>query len=132
MSSRGQSFVELAVAAPALVLLAFGCVTAVRVADAATGLDAAVHQAAEAAAAAPDPAVATTEAERCYQAVLATYPVHAGRLSLDLAGFARGGRALAAADGWVDVGWVPNVPGGRIELHASAAAEIEPWRTRTQ
>lgn len=131
MRDGGQSMVELALCAPIVALLAVGAAAATQVADARAGLDAATQAAAAAAARAPDTASAQRAAQAQFGAVVAAYPLSRCTLRLDLGTFGRTGVVHAASSGWLDLAWASLLPfPARLDLEASAAADVEPYRTR--
>lgn len=129
--SRGQAFVELAVCGPVVVLLALSATAAVQIADARSGLEAATQAAAAAAARAPDPATAQSAAQIRFADIVNGYPLHAAVVGIDSGGFQRGGQVEATATASVDVGWAGLVFAQKtLTLHATARAQLEPWRSR--
>ncbi len=129
--SRGQALVELAVCAPIALILGLGAAASVQVAEASAGLAAATQSAAAAAARAPDRTAAQTAARSRFAAIVAAYPLRQASLSLDDGGLVRGGTVIATSTAQVDAGWAALVFTPRtFTLHASATAEVEPWRSR--
>lgn len=123
--------VELAVCAPVVALLAAGAAAAAQVADARAGLDAATQAAAAAAARAPDPAGAKLAAQAEFAAVVVAYPLSACTLTLDVGRFGRAGVVQATSSARIDLGWAGLLPfPARLDLQASAVADLEPYRTR--
>jgi Flp pilus assembly protein TadG len=129
--SRGQSLVELGLCLPVLLLLALGAAAVEQVADASSGLDAAVRAAAATAARAPDQDTAASAAQARFRAVIAAYPVRSPSLTLRFGGFERGGLVAAGASGYVDLGWeaLAFLP-SRLPIQASSVTRLELWRTR--
>lgn len=122
---------ELALCAPVAALFAIGGAAAVQIADADSGLEAATQAAAAAAGRAPDAADSETAGHLRFADMIAAYPLRDAVVTLDAADFSRGGNVVASATASVDVGWAGLVFTERtIALHATARAQIEPWRSR--
>ena len=129
--SRGQALVELAVCAPIVALLGVGAAAAIQLADAQTGLDAAARGAVAVAARAPDPAQAQSAARSRFTTVAAAYPLRDAEMSLASGSFSRGATVVVTGSARVDVGWAALVfPQRTLDLHTTATAEIDPWRSR--
>lgn len=129
--SRGQALVELAVCAPTVVLLGLGAAAAIQVAAAQAGLDAAARSAVAVAARAPDATQAQSAARSRFTSVIAAHPIRDAEMSIDCGSFSRGAGIVVAAIGQVDVGWAAlALPERTLELHATATAEVDPWRSR--
>ena len=123
--------VELALCAPIVALLAIGAAAVAQVADARAGLDAATQAAASAAARAPDPSSAQLAAQAQFAGVVAAYPLSGCTLRLDLGRFVRTGVVHVASRGSVGLAWASLLPfPSQLDLEASAAADIESYRTR--
>ena len=125
----GQALVELALCAPVVLFLALGCVAVVQVEDAHSGLDAATHAAAAAAARAPDPVTANAAAQSRFAAVVAGYPISGTTLQISIGGFGRGAHFTATSQGFVDVSWAALVLPHRLGVRSQVDMTLEPWRT---
>ena len=130
MRSRGQSLVELAVALPAVLMLALGSAALLRLADAKAGLDGATAAAVADAARQATAAAASSCARARFGAISAQYPLRAPTLTL-LGSFARGSIYAGAATATVDLSFVPLwfLPRS-VTIGAQARALVEPWRSR--
>ncbi len=129
--SRAQALVELAICAPVVALLALGAAAAIQVADARAGLDAATRSAVAVAARAPDATRAKSAGRSRFTSVAGAYPLREAEVSIDCGSFSRGATVVVTAVAHVDVGWAVLVfPQRTLELRATAAAEIDPWRSR--
>lgn len=127
----GQALVELALCAPVIALLGVGAAAVVEIAEAEAGLDAATRAAAAAAARAPDPGTAESAGQARFAAVAVAYPLAGSTVSIDCGDFSRGGAVIVSSSAYVDIGWAGLVFSERtLELHATAAGRIEPWRSR--
>ncbi len=125
--------VELAVCAPIVALLALGGAAVAQAVDARAGLEAATQAAAAAAARAPDPSAAQLAAQAQFDAVVEAYPLSGCALRLDLGSFGRDGVARATSSGSIELGWASLIPfQTRLDLEATATADLEPFRTRAQ
>jgi Flp pilus assembly protein TadG len=129
---RGQALLELAVALPAVLMLALGSAALLRLTDAKSGLDGATAAAAADAARQSSLSAAATCARQRFGAVLAGYPVEGAQLTLN-GTFARGSLYTAAARAAVDLSFVPVwfLPRS-VPIQAQARALVEPWRSRAQ
>ena len=121
---KGQALVELALAAPVMLVLALGAVTVVQVFEGDSGLQAATSAAVSAATRAPDGRSAVAAAESTFVSVIANYRLRAATLTLADSGFARGAMLTADSTAFVDVAT------GAVALHAEAMLTVEPWRSR--
>jgi hypothetical protein len=128
---RGQSLIELAVALPALLILALGSAALLRLADAKAGLDGATAAAVADAARQPFGFMADTSAQTRFQEIVVGYPVLYPVLSVS-GGFARGSYYSGSASAYVDLGFVPLwfLP-RRVRITSSARSLVEPWRSRS-
>lgn len=132
MKSRGQSLVELAVALPALLMLALGSAALLRLVDAKSGLDGATS------AAVADAArqVTATDASLCgqhrFSAITAQYPLRSAQLELT-GSFARGSTYAGSGRATVDISFVPLwfLPRS-VNVRAQAQALVEPYRSRSR
>ena len=132
MRSRGQSLVELAVALPALLMLALGSAALLRLVDAKSGLDGAT------AAAVADAArqVTATNASLCgqqrFSAIAAQYPLRGAQLTL-AGSFARGSFYAGTGRATVDISFVPLwfLPRS-VPIRVQAQALVEPYRSRAR
>ena len=127
--SRGQSLVELALCAPILALLALGGAAAVQVADAKAGLDAATQAAAAAAARAPDPVTAESDARQRFESIVTAYAIRAPVINVTVGAFSRTDEVVASAAASVDITWAAFFLPGRIALRSTVLVNLEPWRT---
>ena len=128
---RGQSLVELALCLPVVVILALGAAAVVRLADARAGLDGATAAAVSTAARQTSPAAADACAAARFAAVVKDYPLQRPVLTTSAGTFGRGTTYSASASATVDLAFVPlGFLPGRVTLTSTAAAEIEPWRSR--
>lgn len=130
MRRGGQSLVELAVAMPVVLVLAFGAAAIVRIADAKSGLDGATTAAVAVAARQASAGAAATCADRRFLAVAAGYGLVRPRLAVT-GSFGRGTYYAATASADVDISFVPVgfVP-RLVSISAEARAWVEPWRSR--
>ena len=128
---RGQSLVELALCLPVVIVLALGAAAIVRLADARAGLDGATAAAVSVAARQASPAAADACAAARFAAVVKDYPLQRPVLTTSAGAFDRGSTYRAVATATVDLSFVPlSFLPGRLTLTSSAAAEVEPWRSR--
>lgn len=125
---RGQSLVELAVCLPLLVTLAFGALALTRLAITKSRLDAATAAAAATAARQPTASQGTSQGVAAFQQATASYPLVNPAVSIASNGWRRGASVTATASAAFDLG-LPAWP-GRFVLISSAAALIEPYRSR--
>lgn len=131
MTARGQSLLELAVALPVVLALAFGAAAMVRVADAKSGLDGATAAAVAEGARETSAAAAAMCAQQRFQAVTAGYGLVSSQLVLG-GTFQRGSLYTAEASAEVDISFVPlGFLPRTVRLTASAQATVEPWRSRS-
>ena len=131
MRGRGQSVVELAVALPVVLALAFGAAAVVRVADAKSGLDGATAAAVADAARQASAASAAVCAQRRFQAVAAGYGLISPQLQVS-GSFDRGSIYSATATAQVDISFVPlGFLPRSVGLQAHAQSRAEPWRSRS-
>jgi len=127
--ARGQALVELALCAPVITLLALGVAAVVQVEDASSGLDAATHAAAGAAARAPDPTTANTAARSRFAAVVFAYPLRGATVEIAVGGFSRAKDVTVTSHAYVDVAWAGLVLPHRLEVWSRAVMRVESWRT---
>lgn len=132
MSRRGQSLLELAVALPAVLMLALGSAALLRLADAKSGLDGATAAAVADAARQSTASNASACARQRFSAITAEYPLRQPQLVLT-GSFARGSMYVATARAAVDLSFVPLwfLPRS-VPIQAMAKALVEPWRSRSQ
>lgn len=132
MSARGQSLVELAVALPAVLMLALGSAALLRLVDAKSGLDGATAAAVADAARQSDATEAALCGRQRFVAVVAQYPLRSPQLTLS-GSFARGSFYAGTGRATVDLSFVPLwfLPRS-VALQAEAQALVEPYRSRAQ
>ncbi|HVS48900.1 MAG TPA: hypothetical protein VHJ99_08365 [Candidatus Dormibacteraeota bacterium] len=130
--SRGQSFVELAVSAPVILLLALGASATVQIVDARAGLDAATQAAAAEVARAPDPTRAQAAAQVRFSSMVTSYPLRLTRLNVTLGHFNRTDQVVAIASGTVDISWAALLLPSRLTLESRASVPLESWRSHTR
>jgi hypothetical protein len=132
VSGRAQSLVELAVALPAVLVLALGAAALLRLADAKSGLDGATAAAVADAARQASASAAASCADQRFAAIAAEYPLTLPRLMLT-GTFARGSVYAGSAAAQVDLSFVPLwfLPRS-IGIESQASALVEPWRSRAQ
>ena len=132
MTARGQSLVELAVALPAVLLLALGSAALLRLVDAKSGLDGATAAAVADAARQSDASQASLCGRQRFSAVVAQYPLRSPQVTLS-GSFARGSFYAATGRATVDLSFVPLwfLPRS-VALQARAQALVEPYRSRAQ
>lgn len=130
MSRRGQSLVELAVALPAVLMLALGSAALLRLADAKSGLDGATAAAVADAARQATSSAASSCGQARFAAITAQYPLRGATLAL-FGTFARGSLYTAVGNATVDLSFVPLwfLPRS-LPVHSQARALVEPWRSR--
>ena len=132
MTGRGQSLVELAVALPAVLMLALGSAALLRLADAKSGLDGATAAAVADAARQSSSAAAALCGSQRFAAITAQYPLQHAQLTL--AGtFDRGSLYTGTAQATVDLSFVQLwfLPRS-VQIQARAQALVEPWRSRAR
>ena len=127
--SRGQSLVELAICAPAVMFLTLGAVATVQVVDARAGLEAATQAAAAEAARAPGPAVASSQAKARFTSMVAGYPLRSAHLTITLGQFNRTDQVIATASGGVGVGWAALVFPNVMTVQCRVTVPLEQWRS---
>jgi Flp pilus assembly protein TadG len=132
MTGRGQSLVELAVALPAVVMLALGAAALLRLADAKSGLDGATAVAVADAARQGSAAAAERCGTQRFAEIAAEYPLTQPRVALS-GTFTRGSVYAASATAQVDLSFVPLwfLPRA-MSIRSQASALVEPWRSRAQ
>lgn len=132
MRARGQSLVELAVALPAVLMLALGSAALLRLVDAKSGLDGATAAAVADAARQSNAADASLCGRQRFTAVVAQYPLRGAQLTLT-GSFARGSFYAGTGRATVDLAFVPLwfLPRS-VALQAQAQALVEPYRSRAQ
>lgn len=132
MTSRGQSLVELAVALPAVLMLALGSAALLRLVDARSGLDGATAAAVADAARQSDAAAAGLCGSRRFAAVVGQYPLRSAQVTFS-GSFARGSFYAGTGRATVDLSFVPLwfLPRS-VALQARAQALVEPYRSRAQ
>jgi hypothetical protein len=133
-TQSGQALLEWAISAFVLVLFAFGILAVGEVVGEYMAVRSAASQAAFAAARAPSAAAAQLAARQAADAAVADSHVRDFQLSLDLGGFERGGELTAGATACVSLDpfmAVAQALGRCVQLHWTAHALIEPYRSRT-
>lgn len=130
MSRRGQALLELAVALPAVLMLALGSAALLRLADAKSGLDGATAAAVADAARQASAAEAYGCANLRFAAITSRYPLLSAHLTLS-GSFARGSLYTGSAKATVDLSFVPLwfLPRA-VTIASQAGALVEPWRSR--
>ena len=129
----GQSLVEWAISAFVLLLFALGILAVGQIVSQYVTVRSAASQAAFAAARAPSAGAAQGAADTAAQEAVQGSQVEGFHLTLDTAGFQRGGTLTATAEGYVSLGSFPvvsQVLGQRVRLSWQAHALIEPYRSR--
>jgi TadE-like protein len=129
---RGQSLVELAVALPAVLMLALGSAALLRLVDAKSGLDGATAAAVADAARQSTAAEASLCAQQRFAGIVALYPLHSAQLTLS-GSFARGSFYAGTGRASVDLSFAPLwfLP-RTVTVQAQAQALVEPYRSRAQ
>jgi Flp pilus assembly protein TadG len=131
----GQALVEWAASAFVLLLFVLGILAVGQIVGEDMAIRSAATQAAFAAARAPSAAAAQLAASQAAGEAIKNSQVQDFKLSIDLAGFQRGGILTVTAEGYVDLAPFPIVSqtlGQRIKLTWQAHALIEPYRSRSQ
>ena len=128
---RGQALLELALCAPVILVLGLGAVAVVQIFDAESGLQAATDAAASAATRAPDAGSAAATAQKTFDSVAESYPLHSANLNVDVSDFVRGSSLTADSSAVVDIAGesIAFLP-AHITLRAHATAVIERYRSR--
>jgi len=129
----GQSLVEWSISTFVLLLFALGILAVGQIVSQYVAVRSAASQAAFAAARAPSADAAQRAADTAAQEAVQGSQVEGFGLTLDTAGFQRGGTLTATADGYVSLGSFPivsQVLGQRVRLSWQAHALIEPYRSR--
>jgi Flp pilus assembly protein TadG len=125
--------VEWAVVAFVLLLFALGILAVGQIVSQYVALRSAASQAAFAAARAPSADAAQRAADDAASQAVEGSQLQDFHLTLDTAGFERGGTLTATAEGYVSLGDYPivsQVLGRRVRLSWQAHALIEPYRSR--
>jgi Flp pilus assembly protein TadG len=129
----GQSLVEWAISAFVLLLFALGMLAVGQIVSQYVALRSAASQAAFAAARAPSADDAQRAADDAARQAVQGRQLQDFHLTLDAAGFERGGTLTATAEGYVSLGAFPivsQVLGRRVKLSWQTHALIEPYRSR--
>jgi hypothetical protein len=129
----GQSLVEWAISAFVLLLFALGMLAVGQIVSQYVALRSAASQAAFAAARAPSADDAQRAADDAARQAVQGRQLQDFHLTLDVAGFERGGTLTATVEGYVSLGAFPivsQVLGRRVKLSWQAHALIEPYRSR--
>jgi Flp pilus assembly protein TadG len=130
----GQALVEWAAVSFVLLLFALGLLAVGQVIGEYMAVRSAATQAAFAAARAPNAGAAQQAGQASAREAIKGSQVEDFKLTIESAGFQRGGTLTATADGYVSLAAYPivaQVLGRRIELKWQAHALIEPYRSRT-
>ena len=130
----GQALVEWAASAFVLLLFVLGILAVGQIVGEDMAVRSAATQAAFAAARAPSPGAAQRAADQAAKEAIESSQVQDFHLTVDLAGFQRGGILTITAEGYVNLAAFPIVSqtlGQRLKLSWQARALIEPYRSRT-
>ena len=130
-----QALVEWAASVFVLLLFVLGILAVGQIVGEDMAVRSAATQAAFAAARAPSAAAAQQAADQAAKEAINGSQVQDFHLTVDLAGFQRGGILSVTAEGFLDLAEFPIVAqtlGGRIKLTWQAHALIEPFRSRSQ
>ncbi len=129
----GSALIEAALVLPAVLVIAFGVVTAGRIVQAQVAVQAAAREAGRALAVAPSASAGLASARERALAIADGHGLAPERLgvSLDAGAFARGG--MVRAQTWYEVGLGDLPLLGRIEVTVSSSHDdrIELYRGRT-
>jgi hypothetical protein len=129
---QAQALVELALAAPLLLMLAFGVVGLGRVAQGQLGVAAVAREAARAAALADTPAEALARGTARGQEVAVGYRLGNGSLALTVepGALARGGQVRAVARYELALDDLPLMGWARVPVEGRHAERVDVWRSR--
>ena len=130
----GQALVEWAVVAFVLLLFAMGILALGQIVGEYAAVRSAASQGAFAAARAPSAQSAEVAASRAAQGAVAGSQVQGFAVSVDTAGFQRGGVVTVTTQGYVSLGAYPIVSqllGQRFPLIWHSSAVVEPYRSRS-
>ena len=130
----GQALVEWAVVAFVLLLFAIGILALGQIVGQYTAVRSAASQAAFAAARAPSAQAAQVSATNAAREAVAGSQVEGFVVTVDTAGFQRGGVVTVTTQGYVSLGAYPIVSqllGDRFPLTWHSSAVIEPYRSRS-
>jgi Flp pilus assembly protein TadG len=127
----GQALVELALAIPLLLLLAFGVVAAGRVTGAQMGVSAVAREAARAATLANDPGEAMSQGMVRGKEVAAGYHLADGslQLSVDAGTFSRGGTVQASAHYTVSLSDLPLLGWAHLTVGSTHLERVDLYRS---
>ena len=130
---RGQAFIELALCAPLVILLALGTVVSIQIASARAGLDAATQAAAEVAARAPNAETALATGHERFTEVVTGYPMRSATLVLSVGDFSRTASVMALSSASIDIAWAAFlVLPARLTIRSQVRLALEPWRSHTE
>lgn len=129
---QAQALVELALVIPILLLLAFGVIAIGRVIEAQMGVSAVAREEARAAALSNGPEEASSNGLARGQEVASGYHLSNGSLQLtvDPAGFKRGGEVRASARYTVTFGDLPLLGWARVSVGSTHVERIDLYRSR--
>ncbi len=130
----GQAVVEWAASAFVLLLFVLGILAVGQIGGENMAVRSAATQAAFAAARAPSAADAEQVAGQAAAEAMAGSQVQDFKLTVDLAGFQRGGILTVTAEGYLNLSEFPivsQVLGQRVKLSWQSRALIEPYRSRS-
>ena len=130
----GQALVEWVASSFVLLLFALGILAVGEIVGEDMAVRSAATQAAFAAARAPSADAAQKAADQAASEAMKGSQVQDFRLTLDVAGFQRGGILTVTAEGYLSLAEFPIVSqalGQRIKLTWQARALIEPYRSRS-
>ncbi len=130
----GQAVVEWAASAFVLLLFVLGILAVGQIVGEDMAVRSAATQAAFAAARAPSAAAAQQSASQAAAEAMAGSQVKDFHLTVDLAGFQRGGILTVTAEGYLTLAEFPivsQVLGQRVKLSWESRALIEPYRSRS-